>query len=137
MIIGWKEVARKERLHFFWQYKIFRLTWLWKRWNEYLNHQKWNNCGAVRLFLRMDKIIKKWNLYQTVRRFITWKENTERISIEIYKKWKIQTKRVFLYRWKLCLEVIKKELAKISYDLSRLPHIDVNAANNRRKKLHR
>ena len=135
MIIGWKEVARKERLHFFWQYKIFRLTWLWKRWNEYLNHQKWNNCGAVRLFLRMDKIIKKWNLYQTVRRFITWKENTERISIEIYKKWKIQTKRVFLYRWKLCLEVIKKERAKISYDLSRLPHIDVNAANNRRKEV--
>ena len=46
MLVEWKAVARKEQLHLFWQYKIFRLTWLWKRWLEHLNRQKWNNCGA-------------------------------------------------------------------------------------------
>ena len=54
--------------------------------NEYLNHQN----GIMRrrtLFLRMDKY-KKMNLYQTVRRFITWKENTERISMKSIKNGK-------------------------------------------------
>jgi hypothetical protein len=92
-------------------------------------------CKIVRLYLRMDKIVRKWELFQTVRRFITWKENTDRISVEMYKKWKVQTKRVFLYRWKRSMDAIKHKRATISYDISRLPRIDVRSSKSKSKKV--
>ena len=74
MLVEWKVTAHKERMHFVWQYKMFRLTYLWKRWVNFINRQRWHNSNAVHLLLRMQKIESKWRLNQTVRRFITWKE---------------------------------------------------------------
>ena len=117
--------AHKERMHLVWQYKMFRLTYLWKRWVNFINRQRWQNSNAVRLLLRMQKIESRWRLHQTVRRFMTWKENTERLGVVAYVEWKLKTLRVFLYRWRRCIKTLFEERAAIGYEMSRQLRIDI------------
>ena len=134
MLVEWKVTAHKERMHFVWQYKMFRLTYLWKRWVNFINRQRWHNSNAVRLLLRMQKIESKWRLNQTVRRFITWKENTERLGIVAYVEWKLKTLRVFLYRWRRCIKIVLEERAAIGYEMSRQLRINTMDTTSTKNK---
>ena len=134
MLAEWKITAHKERMHVVWQYKMFRLTYLWKRWVNFINRQRWQNSNAVRLILRMQKIESKWRLNQTVRRFIMWKENTERLGIMAYIEWKTKILRVFLYRWRRCIKIVLEERAAIAYGMSRQSRLNISNTTSAKNK---
>jgi hypothetical protein len=121
MIQEWHNVARESAEHYRWQVSLYRLSWNMKTWKEKTMLSKWAKTKAVRLFRQLNKSIQKWSRVEKCRRFITWKENAEKMSIKLYRDWRHKTIRALFYRWQRNAEDQKVKRERVAYAMSRLP----------------
>lgn len=121
MMREWHVVARESAEHYRWQVSVYRLSWNLKTWKEKTMLSKWAKTKAVRLFRRLNKTIQKWSSVEKCRRFITWKENAEKMSIKLYRDWRHKTIKALFYRWQRNAEDQKVKRERVAYAMSRLP----------------